>query len=162
MAQIAVTSLIVPVKLLAAPTHTSRVRSVSKLSRSSNSNSNESVLNGSQRILKSRSRASNTQGQTFASWSICVSMISSPARNNRPIDRDKCSVIVVMFWPKIISSADGALRKSAIASRADCTTTSASDDDAKKAPRFEFFVNRQSVIASATQTGTCVPPGLSK
>ena len=55
----------------------------------------------------------------FASWSMHETMISSPDRINRPIERETCSVIVVMFWPNTISSGESAFRKSAIAARAE-------------------------------------------
>ena len=57
--------------------------------------------------------------------------ISSPGLIMRPSERDTCSVSVVMFWPKTISSVEGALSRSAIAARASATTWSASFDDAK-------------------------------
>ena len=57
----------VPVRLLAAQTHTRRVRSLSSSSSLPRSNSKVSVSNGSQRMFRPWSRASSTQGCTLAS-----------------------------------------------------------------------------------------------
>ena len=108
-------SLIVPVRLLAPPTQTSLVLSDRRSSSRERSNSNESRSNGNHLISSPKSRANSTHGCTFASWSMRVRMISSPGCICRPIDLDRCSVMVVIFWPKIISSADGALSRSAFA-----------------------------------------------
>ena len=156
------TSLIVPSRLLAPPMQTSRVRSVNNSSRRSRSNSNVSVSKDSHFTSRSRSRAISTHGHTLASWSMRERMISSPRLNSRPIDRDRCSVSVVMFWPKTISSGDSAFRKSAIAARARSMISSAACEVTKRPPALALVSSRQREIASATICGTWVPAGLSK
>ncbi len=73
-----------------------------------------------------------------------------------------CKVMVVMFWPKTISSADGAFSKSAIAVCSSATMRSTSPEVTKGPCILALVSSRQRLIASATDCGTCVPPGLSK
>src|SRR5581483_1442943 len=51
---------------------------------------------------------------TLASWSRVVTMISSPGRSSRPMERARAKVMVVIFWPKT-TSLGTQLKKSAIA-----------------------------------------------
>ena len=67
-----------------------------------------------------------------------------------------------MFWPNTISAADGAFRKSAIASRASATTASEACEVRKTPPRLALLSTRYVVIRSTTESGTWVPPGLSR
>jgi hypothetical protein len=71
-----------------------------------------------------RSAAAISQGETLASWSRRVMMISSPGCQVRARARLKLKVRLVMFWPKAISSGR-ALSRSATACRAWATMSSA-------------------------------------
>jgi hypothetical protein len=52
------------------------------------------------------SDASSSQGETLPSWSSFVTMTSSPARQSRAAVRVSAKLSVVMFAPKITSSAE--------------------------------------------------------
>jgi hypothetical protein len=66
-----------------------------------------------------------------------------------------------MFAPNPTSSMAHP-RKRAAAARASTTTASLARLVAKEPPRFAFYCRRYDVIASITESGTCVPPGPSK
>ena len=108
-------SLTEPVRLLAQFRATSRVLGPSRDSRSSGSIFEVSRLNGSHLMERSRSSASSSQGETFPSWSMRVTMISSPGASRLPTDRDRCRVRLVMLCATTISSGECAFTNSAMA-----------------------------------------------
>ena len=155
------TSLSVPVRLLAPPTQTRRVRSVNSSSRSSRSNSNVSVIERQPLNLELEVAREQHPRPDVRVVIHRERMISSPGRSRRPIERDMCSVIVVMFWPKTISSRE-ARSESPPSRHAPIDDSSAAFDVAKVAAKIRIRFNRQSDIGVGDLVGTCVPAGLSK
>ena len=85
--------------------------------------------------------ASSSHGETLASWSSRVTTTSSPAAQSRAAARVSAKFSVVMFGPKITSSAV-APRSSAAACRAPVTSASDRSDVSKGPPRFAFASRR--------------------
>ena len=129
--------LIVPTAFDAQPTATSRVRSLSTASRSSSRSVQSSSAGSQVRTTTSLSRAAAIHGSTFAWWSRPVTTISSPGRIAAAIERDMWKVIVVMFGPRVISSASTP-RRSAIAWCASSTIASERSEVGKAPPWLAF------------------------
>jgi hypothetical protein len=102
-----------------------------------------------------------SQGETLPSWSMRVTMISSPGLSVRPMTRDIWKVRLVMLGPMTISRAEPAPRKSAIAACALSQMSTAFREAGKVPPRLLAAVIMAAATASITRWGTCVPAGLS-
>jgi len=93
------------------------------------------------RTRKPRSSASSSHGATLASWSSRVTITSSCGPHVRAADRESAKLSVVMFGPKIVSSAVQR-RKRAATAWAPSTRASDSRDVSNAPPTFAFEVRR--------------------
>ena len=112
------------------------------------------------RIMQPRS-SSAVQGETLASWSSCVTTISSAGARSLPIARLSANVSEVMLGPKTISSGSQP-NMAAMAACAAAITSSLRRLVANAPCVLAFEAAKYSPIARITRSGTCVPPGPSK
>ena len=73
-----------------------------------------SSLSPTTRTTRSRSCASSSHGETFASWSSPVTRISSPALNVRATVRVNVKLSDVMFGPNVTCSAEQSRKRPAV------------------------------------------------
>ena len=121
-----------------------------------------SSLMSTKRTVRSRSWASSSQGETFASWSSLVQRISSPAPKlaaGRAREREES---VVMFGPKTTSSPGAAEEAAGDLARRAVERLGAAARLVRAARVRVRGRGSRSTTASITSSGTCVPPGPSK
>src|ERR1700712_3981891 len=155
------TSGIVPIRLDAAVTATSRVRALSRAARRAGTRPPVAGSKPAHRTPAPVRSAAITHGRTLASWSSRDTTISSPGRHAPERVRDRSKVSAVMLRPKITPSGS-ALSRSPTARRHCPTISSAFRSAVVVDPRFASGRNIADRMASATTSGVCEPPGPSK
>ena len=150
-----------PSRFDAAVIATSRVRGESTAATSSSVSSADAGSNSAQRTVAPTAAAATIQGRMFASWSRRVTTTSSPGSHVAASVRAMANVSSVMLRPNTTPRASAPSR-SATAARASWTMPSAVRSASVTVPRLASGLRRVRATASATESGTCDPPGPSK